>query len=221
MINAIAIDDEPLALKIIETFCEKSNKVNLLGSFSNAKIALDFLKQNDINLIFLDINMPDINGIEFTKLMPENTFVVFTTAYEQYALQGYNLNAIDYLLKPIPFNRFEIAINKVKTYIDGSKSKMKFITIRADYSDIKIEIDSILYIEGLDDYIKINIKNNKPIVARYTLKYFLNLLPKNQFIRIHKSFIVNKKEITKLKTKSVFINEIEIPIGIKYNFENS
>ena len=221
MINAIAIDDEPLALKIIETFCEKSNKVNLLGSFSNAKIALDFLKQNDIDLIFLDINMPDINGIEFTKLMPENTFVVFTTAYEQYALQGYNLNAIDYLLKPIPFNRFEIAINKVKTYIDGSKSKMKFITIRADYSDIKIEIDSILYIEGLDDYIKINIKNNKPIVARYTLKYFLNLLPKNQFIRIHKSFIVNKKEITKLKTKSVFINEIEIPIGIKYNFENS
>lgn len=221
MINAIAIDDEPLALKIIETFCEKSNKVNLLGSFSNAKIALDFLKQNDINLIFLDINMPDINGIEFTKLMPENTFVVFTTAYEQYALQGYNLNAIDYLLKPIPFNRFEIAINKVKTYIDGSKSKMKFITIRADYTDIKIEIDSILYIEGLDDYIKINIKNNKPIVARYTLKYFLNLLPKNQFIRIHKSFIVNKKEVTKLKTKSVFINEIEIPIGIKYNFENS
>jgi DNA-binding LytR/AlgR family response regulator len=221
MINAIAIDDEPLALKIIETFCEKSNKVNLLGSFSNAKIALDFLKQNDIDLIFLDINMPDINGIEFTKLMPENTFVVFTTAYEQYALQGYNLNAIDYLLKPIPFNRFEIAINKVKTYIDGSKSKMKFITIRADYTDIKIEIDSILYIEGLDDYIKINIKNNKPIVARYTLKYFLNLLPKNQFIRIHKSFIVNKKEVTKLKTKSVFINEIEIPIGIKYNFENS
>ncbi|MCA0428988.1 MAG: LytTR family DNA-binding domain-containing protein [Bacteroidetes bacterium] len=219
MINAIAIDDEPLALKIIETFCEKSNEVNLLGCFSNAKIAMDFLKQNNIDLIFLDINMPDINGIDFVKLIPEDTFVVFTTAYEQYALQGYNLHAIDYLLKPIPFNRFELAINKVKIYIDGSKGKTKFITIRADYSDIKIEIDSVLFIEGLDDYIKFNFKNNKPIVARYTLKYILNILPKNQFVRVHKSFIINKKEVTKLKSKSVFINETEIPIGTKYNIE--
>ena len=156
MITSIAIDDEPLALNVIQAFCKKIEGVKLLNSFTETTAALNFLKENPVQLIFLDINMPAISGIEFIKLVPKDTMVIFTTAYSEYAVEGFNLNAIDFLLKPFDFNRFSSAIDKA---IDFYRFKLQsaqtqHLFIKVDYSVMKIEMADIEYIEGLDNYLK-------------------------------------------------------------------
>jgi DNA-binding LytR/AlgR family response regulator len=223
MIKAIAIDDEPPALKVIETFCNQIDYIDLQKTFTKPAEALNFLKENSIDLIFLDINMPSQNGIDFYKSIPNSSAVIFTTAYSEYAVDGFNLNALDYLLKPFSISRFQQAVNKAKEYLEfinhKESSKLTHLFVKADYSLIKINFSDIAYIEGLDDYLKIHIKNSKTIVARMTMKVMIERLPKNRFIRVHRSFIVPLDNIKSIRSKTILLDKFEIPIGMSYEAE--
>jgi len=219
MITAIAIDDEPLALKVIENFCEKVDFITLQKTFNKPGEALKYVNKFPVDLLFLDINMPSINGIEFYKEVKQNTMVIFTTAYTEYAVEGFNLNAVDYILKPFTFERFLLAINKANDFFNYQTQKentSQFLFVRADYSLVKINMANILYIEGLDDYLKIHIENQKTVVARMTMKALMGKLPAKDFIRTHRSFIVPLHRIESVRNKIISINSIEIPIGASY-----
>ncbi|HXU27645.1 MAG TPA: LytTR family DNA-binding domain-containing protein [Bacteroidia bacterium] len=219
MIKAIAIDDEPLALKVIENFCEKVEFINLQKTFNKPSEAQRYLEKFPVNLLFLDINMPSINGIEFYKQLKQNTMVIFTTAYSEYAVEGFTLNAVDYILKPFTFDRFMLAVNKANdffNYQNQKDSSSQFLFVRADYSLVKINVANILYIEGLDDYLKIHVENQKTIVTRLTMKAILEKLSSKDFIRVHRSFIVPLKRIESVRNKIISACGIEIPIGASY-----
>ena len=219
MIKAIAIDDEPLALKVIENFCEKVDFISLEKTFNKPSEALKYADNFPIDLLFLDINMPSINGIEFYKQLKQSTMVIFTTAYSEYVVEGFHLNAVDYILKPFTFDRFLLAVNKANEFFNYQNQKentSQFLFVRADYSLVKINIANILYIEGLDDYLKIHIENQKTIITRITMKSILEKLPPKEFVRIHRSFIVPLKRIESVRNKVISLAGIEIPIGASY-----
>ena len=219
MINAIAIDDEPLALKVIENFCEKVDFITLQKSFNKPSEALKYLNKFPVDLLFLDINMPSVNGIEFYREMKQTTMVIFTTAYTEYAVEGFNLNAVDYILKPFTLERFLLAVNKANDFLNYQTQKentSQFLFIRADYSLLKINMAHIMYIEGLDDYLKIHLENQKTVVTRLTMKALLEKLPVKQFVRVHRSFIIPLERIEGVRNKNVLITGKEIPIGNSY-----
>ncbi len=220
MIKAIAIDDEPLALKVIENFCSQSADVNLLKSFTKPHEGLKYLNNFPVDLVFLDIQMPALMGTELVKLLRQDVMVVFTTAYDNFAIEGFNLNAVDYLLKPFSHERFIQCIEKVKKLSvraqQSEGKKEQYLTVRADYTLMRIELEKIKFIEGLDDYIKIHLEDAKPIVTRFTMKSILENLPPDQFIRVHRSYIVPSGKITALKNKLVFIGDTQIPVGSSY-----
>lgn len=220
MINAIAIDDEPLALKVINSHCEKTDSVNLLKSFTHPTEALKYLRKYPVDLVFVDIQMPSMNGITLVKSIQQNTMIIFTTAFSEYAVVSYELNAIDYLLKPVNFKRFTQAINKANEYFNyitkQNPSEEKYIFIRADYSLVKILLADILYIEGLADYLIIFIKDRKTVVARMTMNDMLEKLPSFEFIRVHRSFIVPFNRIGSVRSNIITLPEREIPIGKTY-----
>ena len=219
MINAIAIDDEPLALKVIENFCEKVYFITLQKVFNKPSEALKYLNKFPIDLLFLDINMPSVNGIEFYREMKQTTMVIFTTAYTEYAVEGFNLNAVDYILKPFTIERFLLAVNKANDFLNYQTQKeniSQFLFIRADYSLLKINMAHIVYIEGLDDYLKIHLENQKTVVTRLTMKALLEKLPAKQFIRVHRSFIIPLERIESVRNKNILIAGKEIPIGNSY-----
>lgn len=220
MINAIAIDDEPLALKVIHSHCEKTDFINLQKSFTRPTEALKYLRKYPVDLLFADIQMPSMNGITLVKAIKQNTMIIFTTAFSEYAVVSYELNAIDYLLKPINFQRFTQAVNKAGEYYNyinkQNQSEEKFIFIRADYSLIKIPLADILYIEGLADYLKVFIKDRKTVVARMTMNDMLEKLPSKDFIRVHRSFILPFNRIQSFRSNSIILPEREIPVGKTY-----
>lgn len=220
MIKAIAIDDEPLALKVIENFCSQSGDVSLLKTFTKPNEGLKYLNNFPVDLVFLDIQMPALMGTELVKLLRQDVMVVFTTAYDNFAIEGFNLNAVDYLLKPFSHERFLQAVEKVKKLsirIQQSEGKREqYLTVRADYTLMRIELEKIKFIEGLDDYIKIHLEDAKPIVTRFTMKSILENLPADLFVRVHRSYIVPSQKITALKNKFVFIGETQIPVGSSY-----
>jgi len=225
MIKAIALDDEPLALKIIETYCADIDFLELEKTFSKPNEALKYINKFPVDLIFLDIQMPSINGIDFYKNLDKNVMVIFTTAFPEYAVDGFELNAVDYLMKPFSLERFMQSVNKAKEYFNFLNSSsagtaQNHFFIRADYKLIKVMYEDIVYIEGLNDYVKIFLLNQKPIIARMTMKNMLDRLPQDSFIRVHRSYIVSKNKITSLKNKNLFINfnneMIEISIGKSY-----
>lgn len=219
MIQCIAIDDEPLALELVSTFCAEINFIQLQKTFTRTSDALQYLKENKVDLLFLDIQMPDISGIEFYKNLEEKTMVIFTTAYSEYAVEGFNLNAIDYLLKPYELERFKKAINKAKEFYEYNKketNESNFIFVRADYSLIKIDCNEIIYIESVDDYLKIHLTGKKPIMTLSTLKSIENKLPPSHFIRVHRSYIVALNKIESVRGKNIQLGTAEIPISSKY-----
>jgi DNA-binding LytR/AlgR family response regulator len=222
MINCIAIDDEPLALEILEAFCSKVPFLQLQKTFTDTSEAAKYLKKFPVDLLFLDIQMPDISGVDFYKLHGENRMTVFTTAFSEYAVEGFNLNAIDYLLKPFEFNRFLQAANKVQEYyiyLHSSENKeTQHLFVRSEYSLIKIPFADILYIETLDDYIKIHLENRKPVLTKMNLKSVNEKLPKD-FLRVHRSFIIPLKRIQAVRGKTIHLGAIEIPIGATYEEE--
>jgi DNA-binding LytR/AlgR family response regulator len=220
MIKAIAIDDEPPALSVIESFCKKVDFIQLEKTFNRPSEGLKHLEKFPVDLLFLDINMPSMTGIDFYKSVKQNTMVIFTTAYSEFAVEGFNLQAVDYLLKPFTFDRFQQAVNKANEYFTLTHQKetgeQQFIYIRADYSLIKINSADILFIEGLDDYLKIHLQNQKPVVARLTMKAMLEKIPAKKFIRVHRSFIIPLQRIESVRNKMITIGGEEIPIGASY-----
>ena len=220
MINAIAIDDEPLALTVIKSLCDKVEGVNLQRTFTQPSEALKYLQKFPVDLIFCDIQMPSMTGISLVKALKEKTMVIFTTAFSDYAAVSYELNAIDYLLKPINLKRFTQAINKAQEYFDYINKKDrntdKNIFVRADFSLVKIPLDDILYIEGLADYLKIYIKDRKTIVARMSMKDMMEKLNSDDFIRVHRSFILPFDKIEAVRGTTIFIGDKEFPIGRTY-----
>jgi DNA-binding LytR/AlgR family response regulator len=227
MISCIAIDDEPPALKVIESFCEQVNFLDLKKTFTSPTEAIHYLNNYPVDLLFLDINMPSISGIDVFKKLNQPTMVIFTTAHGEYAVEGFNLNAIDFLLKPFSFERFNQSVKKALDFSNfthqNNPATEQYIYIRADYSLNKIKIEDIELIEGLDDYLKIHVKNGKNIVARITMKGILEKLPASKFMRVHRSFIVPLDKITSVRKKIIHLNQIEVPIGNSYeeDFMNS
>lgn len=227
MIKAIALDDEPLALNIIESFCQQSDKIQLVKTFLKPNDAQKYIENFPVDLIFLDIQMPSISGIDFFRNLKRDMMVIFTTAYTEYAIEGFNLNAIDYLLKPFTNERFQQAITKAQEYFNFTTNagnvKQPFIYIRADYSLLKIDIADIIYIEGLNDYLRIHLRNKKPVVARMTLKALYEKLPANDFLRVHRSYIVSLISILKIASKMVHIKVndqvVQLQIGKSYEEE--
>lgn len=220
MIKAIAIDDEPPALKVLEKLCAKQGGMELLASFTSPVKAKEWLADNPVELIFLDIQMPTINGVDFYKSLQNPPMVVFTTAFSNFAVEGFNVSAMDYLLKPISFERFDKAIIKVGQQLallkNATTQPMGQITIKADYTYYKIQTDHIQYIEALDDYVRIHIDNQKAVVAKMTMKSMMELLPGSDFVRPHRSFILPISRITTVRNKTIVLPNKEIPIGIRY-----
>jgi DNA-binding LytR/AlgR family response regulator len=223
VIRCIAIDDEPMALEIIKAFCDKIPFIELSQTFTQVSAAKKHLKSFPVDLIFLDIQMPDLNGIDFYKNFKENAMVIFTTAYSQYAVDAFNVNAVDYLLKPFDYIRFEEACNKTKDYFDFSKSRNSVesnsLYVRSDYALVKISFSEILYLETLDDYIKIHQIGKKPILTLMSMKKMLEQLPDSEFIRVHRSYIVPLNKIESVRAKSISLGVTEIPIGTSYEKE--
>jgi DNA-binding LytR/AlgR family response regulator len=220
MIIAIAVDDEPPALKVVENFCNKVDFIDLVKTFTKPHEAVKYLNKFPVDLLFLDIRMPSVSGIHFCRLIPKDIMVVFTTAYGEYAVEGFNLNAVDYLLKPFTYERFIQAVDKAhdfyKFYHQQESALQQYLFIRADYSLVKIMLEDILYIEGLDDYLKIYLTDRKPVIARMTMKAMQEKLPSRDFIRVHRSFIVPLKRIERLRKKNLLVAGREIPVGSSY-----
>lgn len=220
MIRAIALDDEPLALRVIESFCSRVDYIRLEKTFTKTSEAHKHLRKQPVDLVFLDIQMPMQNGMEFYAEIEQNVLVIFTTAFSEYAVEGFNINATDYLLKPFSFERFLQAAQKVKAIYDLKNqvqpTEPQYLFIRADYSLNKILVSDILFIEGLDDYLKIHIDNQKTIVARMTMKAILEKLPAQEFVRVHRSFIVPISRIEKVRNKIIYIRDEEIPVSASY-----
>lgn len=218
MIKAIALDDEPLALEILLSLCDTIEYIELMKTFTKSDEAFKYLKKYPVDLLFLDINMPSISGLDFYKKLSHKTMVIFTTAYSEFAVEGFTLSATDYLLKPISLSRFQQAAEKAFSQwkLQNQNIEQQYLFIRADYSLIKILFSDILYIEGLDDYLKIHIQNQKTVVARMTLKAILQKLPETEFIRVHRSFIIPISKISKIRNKIIFIGQAEIPLSVSY-----
>lgn len=221
MIKAIAIDDEPLALKIIEHFCRQTDFIELEKTFTKTDEALRHLKKFPVELLFLDIQMPGKNGIDFYKQLNGETLVIFTTAFSEYAVEGFNINALDYLLKPFSLERFMQAAEKAKKEIHSKRNTIEHnhLLIRADYKLHRIEFDDIMLIEGLDDYIRIHLKNKTALTARLSMKSILEKLPEAMFVRVHRSYIVPVKKVKSLYNKTIQIEDFVIPIGDTYKDE--
>lgn len=223
MINCIAIDDEPLALEIIESFCDAIPFLKLQKTFTDTDEAAKYLRKFPVDLIFLDIQMPHTTGIEFYKLHGQNKMVIFTTAFSHYAVEGFNLNAIDYLLKPIEPKRFDQAVNKANDYLQyltsSNQKQHEFLFVRSEYSLVKIPFKDIQFIETLDDYLKIHTQENKPTLTKMNLKNMMAKLNPSEFIRVHRSYIVPLSKIISVRGKIIQLQNIEIPIGIKFQDE--
>jgi len=221
MIKAIAIDDEPLALKIITHFCDEIDFMQLEKTFTKPSEAIKYLKKFPVDLLFLDIQMPSKNGLDFYKMLEQETMVIFTTAYSEYAVEGFNVNAVDYLLKPFSFERFQTAVQKAQNEQNFRQSILvqTQLLIRADYKLNKIDFDDILLIEGLDDYIQIHLKDKTKIVARLSMKNILEKLPTSLFARVHRSYIIPVKKIKFIQNKNIQIEDFIIPVGDTYKEE--
>jgi len=223
MITAIALDDELPALKVIENFCAKTDLIRLDKTFIRPTEALQYVHQTHVDLLFLDINMPSLTGIEFYKSVKTDTMVIFTTAYSEYAVEGFNLKAVDYLLKPFTFSRFLQAVHKATEYFEHRQQKdtlpSEYLFLRADYSLVKIAIAHINFIEGMDDYLKIHLQDRPPVMVRMTMKAILSQLPTRQFIRVHRSYIVALSRIVNIRNKIIHLEGKEIPIGVSYEKE--
>lgn len=223
MITAIAVDDEPLALDVLENFAQRSNRVIIKKHFTRPHDAQRYLQSFPVDLIFLDIQMPAMSGLDLKKELDPHFPVIFTTAFSEFAVEGFNQNAVDYLLKPFTYDRFIQSLDKAEAYIGKRLSDQTIapthMMIRADYSLVKIVFDDITLIEGLDDYIKIHLKDNRPVVVRLTMKAVMSKLPSDLFVRIHRSYIIPVKLIDSVRSKVVNISGIQLPIGLSYEAE--
>ena len=230
-LNCVIIDDEPLAQNLLQSYVEKTPFLNLTGVYSSAVQAMkEMASQETVHLMFLDVQMPGLNGLEFSKLVDAETRIVFTTAFGQYALDSYKVNALDYLLKPISYTDFMQSVNKAIHWFEmkwghkissgpASEDK-KFIYVKSDYKLVQIDLDRILYVEGLKDYVKIHLEGEqKAVLSLLSMKSMEETLPSTRFIRVHRSFIVQKSKIKVVERGRIVFNKEYIPISESYKEE--
>lgn len=220
MIHAIAIDDEPPALQLITHFCGQVDMIQLDRTFTVPSEALKYINTHPVDLMFLDIQMPEILGTDFRKKIEKDIMVVFTTAFSNYAVEGYELNVIDFLLKPYSMERFKQTVDKINTHYHLSKNNSvegrNFIYLRADYSLVKVDLNHLMYIQGLEDYCKFYFENSSPMIFRITMKSLMEKLPESDFVRIHRSYIVRLDKAKKSRANTIYVGDIELPIGRLY-----
>lgn len=216
MINCVIIDDEELARKLLETYVEKVAFLKWLGSFENPLDGLSFLKSNSVDLLFLDIQMPELKGTDFVELIAKSkTKVIFTTAYSEYALKGFELSVMDYLLKPITFKRFLSAVEKYPRIEWVDRISTKPIIIKSGYDLHKILPQEILYIESNGEYVHYHLEGGKKLTANQSLSKLINTLP-DSFLRVHRSYIVNGEKVSGLKSRNLLLSDLKIPISDSY-----
>lgn len=227
------IDDEPLAIELLESYVAKTSFLKLTGSYSSAVQAMQDATTQSVDIMFLDIQMPEISGIEFARFVKEDTRIIFTTAFSEYALEGYRVDALDYLLKPISYTKFLEACKKALKWFEMKKSALDNVSstpsqgqeeeqmfVKADHKLIRILFKDILYIEGWKDYVKIHLKDKPhPILSLMSMKGLEDTLPSTRFIRIHRSFIIQKNKIDSISKNRVMIGDKELPIGESYKEE--
>jgi two-component system, LytTR family, response regulator len=219
-IKCIAIDDEPLALVLLKQYTSRFPELELIGLFDDPIAGAEFMNQQKPDLLFVDINMPDINGLDLVRALEYKPMIIFTTAYKEFALEGFDLDAVDYLLKPISFGRFSKAATKAIEYHQskkpGESNTSNALFVRSEYQVIKINLEDIEYIESIADYLKIHRTNEKPLMTLMTIKAVLEKLPPNQFKRIHRSYIVPVKKIKSVANKKLRLSFVELPVSDKY-----
>ena len=227
-IRCAVVDDEPLALGLMASYVKKTPFLELVGAYSSAVQAMQEMHDHPVDLVFLDIQMPELNGLDYSRMIPPQTRVVFTTAFNQYALDGYKVNALDYLLKPISYPDFLQAANKAQEWfklVEQSKQPEKTekendiqsIFVKSDYKLIQIELKNILYVEGLKDYVKIYEENaTRPVMSLMSMKAMEDMLPSDRFIRVHRSYIVQKEKIRIIEHNRIVFGNTYIPIGDSY-----
>ena len=223
-IKCLAIDDEPLALKQIGSYIKKTPFLELVALSNSGFDALGFISSNPVELIFVDINMPDLNGMDFVKSLKDKPYIIFTTAYTEYAVDGFRVDAVDYLLKPIGYSDFLKAVNKVKTQVDlkllqsaTSKSTPDHLFVKSEYKLVRIELSDIKYIESMHEYVRIHLVNDKPVMTLLSMKSMEEQLPSDRFMRVHRSYIVNLSRVKVIeRNRIVFDNSVYIPVGDQY-----
>jgi len=226
-IRCAVIDDEPLALGLMASYVKKTPFLELVGSYSSAVQAMNELVSHPADLLFLDIQMPELNGLDFSRMVPPQTRIVFTTAFDQYAIDGYRVNALDYLLKPISYPHFLQAAQKAQewfTLVDqkqqGKEEEIESIFVKSEYKQVQVMLDDILYIEGLKDYIKIYEEGqDKPLLSLMSMKAMEEMLPASRFMRVHRSFIVQKSKIRVVEHNRIVFGKTYIPVGDSYKDE--
>jgi len=223
-LRTIAIDDEPLALKLVTDYISKTPFLELVGAFDNPLDAVDFLSDQDADLIFVDIQMPDLSGIEFTRSLQAEHKIIFTTAYEKYALEGFKLNAVDYLLKPFSYEEFLKAAGKAYKIAEleaknlpSVETNSQFLFLKSEYKIRRINFNDILYIEGLKDYVKVYTSaEDKPVLSLNSIKSLESKLPPEKFMRVHRSFLVNLDKIETIDRSRIVFGKIYIPVSDQY-----
>jgi two-component system LytT family response regulator len=221
-VKCLIVDDEPLAIKLIENHISKIDSLAVVATCNNALKAFEILNKQEIDLLFLDIKMPNITGIDFLKTIKNPPKTIFTTAYRNYAIESYDLEIVDYLLKPITFERFFKAIDKfLRANKDVIKTKLEttsndFLLLKSGNKHHKIYTNDIFYIESLKDYIKVHVENDKHIVSKYKIGDLEKELKNKQFLRIHRSYIINTNKISAFSINDIEVNLVEIPIGVSY-----
>jgi len=230
MIRCLAIDDEPLALKQIAEYINKTPFMELVGISESALQAIDTINSRQVDLLFVDINMPDLSGMDFVKTLENPPKVVFVTAYSEYALEGFRVDAMDYLLKPIGYNDFLKSANKVKSWFDSQHQKLEevksnkdFLFIKSEYKILRINFDDIKYIEGMNEYIRIHLINAKSMMTLLSMKAIEELLPSDRFMRVHRSYIVSLNKISVIeRNRIIFDEKVYIPVSEQYKskFQN-
>lgn len=222
-LNCLIVDDEPLALDLLENYVNKTPFLNLAGRCENAFQAMERVRQNDIDLLFLDIQMPDLNGIEFSKTLGERPKVIFTTAFDQYAVEGFRVDALDYLLKPISYSEFLQAANKAMRWFElsnkavASSETANTIFVKSDYKLVQIDLIKVLYIEGVKDYVRIFLEDDAhPIMSLMSMKLMEERLPADRFMRVHRSFIVQLDKIKTIERNRIVFGKEYIPISDSY-----
>ena len=224
MISCIAIDDEPLALKQIVSYIAKTPFLSLNGQFDSAMNAMEYVQNHQVDIMFVDINMPDLSGMEFVKSLAHSPKVIFTTAYSEYAIEGFKVDAIDYLLKPISYEDFLKAAQKASSRLDTGSEKRPaiasnhdFIFIKSEYKIIRIRVADIKYIESMREYVRIHLINQKPIMSLISMKKMEQNLNNRNFMRVHRSFIVNLDQVTTIeRNRIIFDEKVYIPVTDQY-----
>ena len=220
-LNCAIIDDEPLAVELLSSYVKRTPFLNLTGGYNSAINAMKVIREKPVDILFLDIQMPELSGLEFAKILPKDTRIVFTTAFSEYALEGYESDALDYLLKPISYEKF---LNVAKKGLDwytkiqkiDSYRNDRFMFVKSDYKLVRVDFDDIIYIEGLKDYVRIFLENGEKIMSLMNMKTLEDFLPKPEFIRIHRSYIVHTNKVKLVDRMRFVFGDTYIPVSDSY-----